>query len=98
MSTTEPDRAGDAASQDAPQYRDDLGNTYTTGSRAYDYYSMEPGRIGRDAGGVGANAGWFDFEHDDGTTHLLNGQRICSMEHARRMGWPNTDPKGDDRG
>jgi hypothetical protein len=55
-----------------------------TGDDAYDYYSMKPGKIGRDSGG---GSGWFEFNHFDGTTVLLNGQRICSVEFARERGF-----------
>ena len=52
------------------------------GHRAYDYYSMKPGVITM----VDAD-GWFDFEHDDGTIAYLNGERICTLAHADKMGW-----------
>ena len=68
--------------------QDDLGNYYKEGDRAYNYYSMKPGRIGATTNTF-RDGVWFDFHHDDGTMVLLNGQRICSFEHARRMGWPN---------
>lgn len=33
--------------------------------------------------------GWFYLRRADGTPgrELLNGERICSLAHARRMGW-----------
>jgi hypothetical protein len=55
------------------------------GDRAYNYYDMKPGKIGR----ASFSEGWFDFEHDDGTIQLLNGQRICSVEFAKRRGFRN---------
>ena len=69
--------------QEIVQYRSEDGVVMKTGDAAYDYYCMKPGEIGRDLG-----RGWFDFEHSDGTVEMLNGQRICSLEHARRMRWP----------
>jgi len=68
-------------------YRTEDGVELRTGEAAYDYYSMKPGRIGR-----GCGSGWFDFEHDDGTVTLLNGQRICSMAYAVRRGFKNAEP------
>jgi hypothetical protein len=58
------------------------------GDRAYNYYDMKPGKIGRLANTADADS-WFHFEHDDGTTSLLNGARICSVEFARQRGFKN---------
>lgn len=66
-------------------YKTEDGVTLTTGDRAYNYYEMKPGRIGKDAGAFPDP--WFDFEHDDGTIGLLNGQRICSVEFAKSRGF-----------
>lgn len=60
------------------------GVTLHFGDRAYDYYTMKPGVIGE---GTLAPDIWFDFHHDDGTRCLLNGQRICSVEYAKRRGF-----------
>jgi len=65
-------------------YVDDESISHRPGDRAYCYYTMRPGTIGRDLGD-----GWFDFDYDDGTSDMLNGQRICRPEHAEKMGWPN---------
>jgi hypothetical protein len=71
-----------------PTYTDDGGTVHHEGDRAYNYYSMKPGVIGE---GSGTFDGWFDFHHDDGTRVTLNGQRICTLAHAKRMGWPNAE-------
>ena len=73
-------------------YTDELGNVYRVGDAAYDYYTMKAGHIERDASwDPDETDRWFDFRHTDGTGALLNGVRICSISHAIRMGWPNTD-------
>ena len=68
-------------------YTTEDGVELKTGDRAYNYYDMKPGRIGRDAGSLPDP--WFDFDHDDGTVSMLNGQRICSLEYAVRRGFKN---------
>lgn len=68
-------------------YRTEDGVVLTEGERAYDYYSMKPGYIGE----ASHSDGWFTFHHDDGTQCLLNGQRICSVEFAKRRGFKNYD-------
>jgi len=72
-----------------PTYRTADRVTLREGDHAYDYYSMKPGVIGRASTGFADPDPWFDFIHDDGTTALLNGERICTDGHARHMGWPN---------
>lgn len=62
------------------------GVTLVQGDDAYDYYNMKPGKIGRMAN-TGDPDPWFDFDHTDGTSSLLNGARICSVEFARRRGF-----------
>ena len=56
--------------------------TLTEGDRAYNYYDMKPGKIGK-IETEGSFRGWFDFHHDDGSRAILNGQRICSSEFAK---------------
>lgn len=63
------------------------GVTLEAGDRAYDYYSMKAGHIGPESSFCMAPDLWFDFLHDDGTHNVLNGQRICSIEYARRRGF-----------
>jgi len=69
------------------------------GDPCYDYYSMKPGKITKFDSGPredsyhdplmqGSLTPWFTFEHNDGTREYLNGQRICSLDQARRKGWP----------
>lgn len=70
--------------------RTEDGVTLQQGDDAYDYYNMKPGKIGRMASGADGdppNDPWFDFDHTDGTSCLLNGARICSVEFARRRGF-----------
>lgn len=60
------------------------------GDRVYNYYGMWPGKIATDPDAQG----WFFITRDPGTgegrgSEMLNGQRICSIEHAQSMGWPN---------
>jgi hypothetical protein len=59
-------------------YTTEDGTTVREGDRAYDYYSMKPGVIGKPA----FFEDWFEFIHDDGTVNSLNGQRICTMAFA----------------
>jgi hypothetical protein len=67
------------------EYVTEDGVTLKEGDRAYNYYDMKPGKIGKFSGNVPDP--WFDFDHDDGTRALLNGQRICSVEFAKRRGF-----------
>lgn len=53
------------------------------GQQAFNYYDMKPGYPVGDID----YAGWFTFRHNDGTSALLNGERICSLETARKKGW-----------
>jgi hypothetical protein len=65
------------------------------GDKAYNYYDMKPGTIGRIHAPYNDGADknqdiWFDFVHDDGSqTSMLNGQRICTRAFAARRGFPN---------
>lgn len=56
--------------------------TLHEGDRAYNYYDRKPGRIE-----ALELDGWFTFRHDDGTSALLDGSRICSLDYARARGW-----------
>jgi hypothetical protein len=67
------------------KYQTEDGVILSEGDRAYDYYSMEPGVIGKFAGN--APDPWFTFHHDNGKQLTLNGQRICTIEFARRRGF-----------
>jgi hypothetical protein len=48
---------------------------------AFDYYSMKAGRFVT----LSDAEGWALFRH--GSAVSLNGERVCSLAHARRMGW-----------
>jgi hypothetical protein len=73
-----------------------------SGDRAFNYYDMRPGVIGKISDRAqpdtmkGQNSStpieewsnyWFDFQHDDGTSALLDGSRICSTRYAKNRGW-----------
>lgn len=62
------------------------GVVLNEGDRAYNYYDMKPGVI-VPGSIVMAPDLWFVFAHDDGTRCTLNGQRICTIEFARRRGF-----------
>jgi len=62
------------------------GAEVSAGDRVYNYYDMQPGIIGRDHG-----SGWFDFQQDNGRIKSLNGQRVCTLETARRRGFPGAE-------
>lgn len=66
--------------------RTEDGVRLQVGDRAYNYYDMKPGTIGRIDPGTATDASgdWFDFHHDDGSRSILNGSRICTIEYARR--------------
>lgn len=52
--------------------------------RVFNYYDHKAGVIrpsSRD------RDDWFYVDHDDGTSALLNGSRICSIQFAIRKGW-----------
>lgn len=51
------------------------------GDVAFNYYDRRVGTIGEDQGG-----GWFDFVQD-GRIVSLNGERVCTLETAKRKGW-----------
>jgi len=35
----------------------------------------------------GSTMPWFTVDFDNGKSEYLNGQRVCSVEHAQRQGW-----------
>lgn len=59
------------------------------GDRVYNYYDYWPGTIVSEPD----DQGWFFVRPDQGITHtgrnqaLLNGERICSIDYARRRGF-----------
>jgi hypothetical protein len=66
----------------------DDGQKLEAGDRAYNYYDMKVGTIGPERTWKDLPDVWVEFIHADGSTATLNGQRICSIAHAKRMGWP----------
>ena len=78
------------------------GRILREGDRAFNYYDMELGRIGRIddrpqpdtlAGQTSATPVaewtnyWFDFVADNGGVTSLDGSRVCSLTTARHKGW-----------
>jgi hypothetical protein len=78
------------------------GVRLAAGDRAFNYYDMKPGVVGRidERAQPDTMAGqdsstpvaewsnhWFEFLHDDGTSASLDGSRVCSEGHARSRGW-----------
>jgi hypothetical protein len=63
--------------------RTEDGATVHAGDQVFDYYDMLPGVIAEEPD----PQGWFDVVHPDGSKHMLDGSRICSVEYARRKGW-----------
>jgi hypothetical protein len=65
------------------------------GTRVYNYYDMKPGvieNIRQDDFDEAVNLKrdlWFYVKHDDGSKALLNGERICTIEFAKRRGFKN---------
>lgn len=53
------------------------------GDRVFSHYSMRQGTLKVSFG----FDGWHDLIYDDGTRDYLNGERMCGLAHARRMGW-----------
>ena len=52
------------------------GKALHAGDRAFNYYDRKWGHIAEPPD----YEGWFEFRHDDGTTALLNGQRIATYD------------------
>jgi hypothetical protein len=59
------------------------GVTVNVGSRVFSHYTMHCHTILT----APDSQGWFYLSREDDTRELLNGERICSLDHARRMGW-----------
>lgn len=72
------------AADPAPSIVTADGATIHVGERLYDYYSMAEGILAT----APDDTGWFYVTHMRGGRELLNGERVCSLAHARRMGWP----------
>lgn len=63
-------------------YRTGDGVEVKTGDEVFSHYTFTSGTIGADAG-----SGWFYLVSEGHEREMLNGERICSLNHARRMGW-----------
>lgn len=73
------------------------GQFLMVGDRAYNYYDQQPGIIDliHTVYNNGENPNkdiWFDFQHNDGSKTLLNGQRICSMKFAQQRDFKGANP------
>jgi hypothetical protein len=60
------------------------GVVVMVGDSVFSHYTMREHIIATDPD----DTGWFYVINSEGRD-LLNGERICSLEHARRMGWLN---------
>lgn len=70
-----------------PTFTTEDGKVVHIGDRVYNYYDMKPGVI---EGPIRmAPDPWFEVRHDDGSSSLLNGQRICSIGYAKTRGFPD---------
>lgn len=77
--------------------RTEDGQWVGEGDQVFDYYNMAPGVVGRIEGEhravyhdplmQGSTDPWFTVTHDNGAQKTLNGQRICSLDGARKKGW-----------
>jgi hypothetical protein len=75
------------ASKEPPEYFvTEDGAHVKVGDEIYDYYSMMKGKIIMFSGYMPDP--WFSVQHTDGKIITLNGQRICTLEFAKRKGWP----------
>lgn len=80
------------------EYTTEDGVVLKEGDRAYNYYDMVPGKIGRHIAAF-SDGDWFEFERDEGVgggTDILNGQRICSEEYAWKRDFRNAVPPDHD--
>lgn len=68
------------------EYTTEDGAKVKVGDRVYNYYDMKPCTIVKDAGNFPDP--WFDVQDDSGRIQVLNGQRICTIEYAKKKGWP----------
>lgn len=70
--------------------RTEDGKDVKEGDRVYNYYDMKPGVIVPGTVRMMPDA-WFNVEHDNGKRAILNGERICTLEYARKRGFPNAE-------
>jgi hypothetical protein len=52
------------------------------GDTVFNYYDLKWGTIRQ---GSTDNQGWFTLDHTDGTSTLLNGERICTKLNAHLL-------------
>ena len=76
------------ARSDVAEYVTADGYVRKQGDEVFDYYSFERVIIGEPAG----SPGWFNtMSVEDPTVFsrakMLNGDRICTLDNARRRGW-----------
>lgn len=71
------------AEQLPTEYTTADGHTVKPGDEVFSHYTMKAGII-RESFGF---EGWLDLVYPDGGRDYLNGERGCSLAHARRMGW-----------
>lgn len=71
------------------------GEEFETGSLLFSHYTMTPLVVGKgEMDEASSFHGWFDvteYQMPDVTQRKgpqqLNGERLCTLEHAVRMGW-----------
>jgi hypothetical protein len=78
-----------AQAPEVPAYVTEDHVTVHEGDTVYDYYGMEVVIIGKPSG----SDGWFDTQSvrdpsKRSSSGMLNGARICTMQYARRRGFP----------
>lgn len=62
----------------------ECGHVLHVGERAYSHYTCSAGVPAQPD-----SYGWFDFQHDDGQSTLLNGDRVCCLPCAKKFGYSN---------
>jgi hypothetical protein len=72
------------------EYTTEDGVVVKEGDRVYNYYDMKPGFIVPNTTTMAPDP-WFYVQHDDGTRSVLNGQRICSVEYAKKRGFKGAE-------
>lgn len=78
------------------------GHHFTVGDRVFNHYDMRAGVVESideyaqpdTMAGQGSHTPieewsnyWFYLREDDGGRTLLDGSRVCSIEHARKLRW-----------
>jgi hypothetical protein len=60
----------------------ELGERFQVGDEVFSHYTMRAGIVGEVD-----SMGWFELRYAEGGSDYLDGTRVCSLAHARRMGW-----------